>query len=112
MIGFVIWSLLGVFIIGLGIKDMFSKNPVGFWANTETIKVKDVKGYNRASGLLFIIYGIIFVILGIPLLDDQNTPYVLLSVIGVMVETMSCLLLIYLIMAAYSLVIVKKYEEK
>ena len=40
MIGFVIWSLLGVFIIGLGIKDMFSKNPVGFWANTETIKVK------------------------------------------------------------------------
>ena len=38
MIGFVIWSLLGVFIIGLGIKDMFSKNPVGFWANTETIK--------------------------------------------------------------------------
>ena len=79
MIGFVIWSLLGVFIIGLGIKDMFSKNPVGFWANTETIKVKDVKGYNRASGLLFIIYGIIFVILGIPLLDGQNTPYVLLS---------------------------------
>ena len=60
MIGFVIWSLFGVFIIGLGIKDMFSKNPVGFWANTETIKVKDVKGYNRASGLLFIIYGIIF----------------------------------------------------
>ena len=89
----------------LGIKDMFSKNPVGFWANTETIKVKDVKGYNRASGLLFIIYGIIFVILGIPLLEGQNTPYVLLSVIGVMVETI-------VIMAAYSLVIVKKYEEK
>ena len=63
MIGFIIWSLFGVFIIGLGIKDMFSKNLVGFWANTETIKVKDVKGYNRASGLLFIIYGIIFVIL-------------------------------------------------
>ena len=65
MIGVVIWSLLGVFII----------------------------------------YGIIFVILGIPLLDDQNTPYVLLSVIGVMVETI-------VIMSAYSLVIVKKYEEK
>ena len=99
MIGFAIWSLLGVFIIGLGIKDMFSKNPVGFWANTETIKVKDVKAYNRASGLLFIIYGIIFVILGIPLLDGQNTPYVLLSVIGVMVETI-------VIMAAYSITII------
>ena len=65
MIGFVIWSLFGVFII----------------------------------------YGIIFVILGIPLLEGQNTPYVLLSVIGVMVETI-------VIMAVYSLVIVKKYEEK
>ena len=46
-----------------------------------------------------------FVILGIPLLDGQTTPYVLLSVIGVMVETI-------VIMATYSLVIVKKYEEK
>ena len=26
MIGFIIWSLFGVFIIGLGIKDMFSNN--------------------------------------------------------------------------------------
>ena len=69
--GLLYGHFLGVFIIGLGIKDMFSKNPVGFWANTETIKVKDVKDYNRASGLLFIIYGIIFVILGIPLLDGQ-----------------------------------------
>ena len=105
MIGFIIWSLFGVFIIGLGIKDMFSKNLVGFWANTETIKVKDVKGYNRATGRLFIIYGIVFIILGIPLLEGQNTPYILWSVIGVMVETIA-------IMAVYSLVIVKKYEEK
>ena len=85
MIGFIIWSLFGVFIIGLGIKDMFSKNLVGFWANTETIKV--------------------FIILGIPLLEGQNTPYILWSVIGVMVETIA-------IMAVYSLGIVKKYEEK
>ena len=28
MIGFVIWSLFGVFIIGLGIKDMFSTENV------------------------------------------------------------------------------------
>ena len=69
------------------------------------MEASDEEALNRASGLLFIIYGIIFVILGIPLLDGQNTPYVLLSVIGVMVETI-------VIMAAYSLVIVKKYEEK
>ena len=40
MIGFIIWSLFGVFIIGLGIKDMFSKNPVGFWANTAVRRPK------------------------------------------------------------------------
>lgn len=85
MTGFIIWSLFGVFIIGLGIKDM--------------------KGYNRATGRLFIIYGIVFIILGIPLLEGQNTPYILWSVIGVMVETIA-------IMAVYSLGIVKKYEEK
>lgn len=45
-----------------------------------------------------------FVILGIPLLEGQNTPYVLLSVIGVMVETI-------VIMAAYSLVIVKSMKR-
>ena len=39
-----------------------------------------------------------FVILGIPLLDGQNKPYVLLSVIGVMVETI-------VIMAAYSVML-------
>lgn len=38
------------------------------------------------------------------LLYGQNTPYVLLSVIGVMVETI-------VIMAAYSLVIVKSMKR-
>ena len=46
-----------------------------------------------------------FIILGIPLLEGQNTPYILWSVIGVMVETIA-------IMAVYSLGIVIKYEEK
>ena len=46
-----------------------------------------------------------FIILGIPLLEGQNTPYILWSGIGVMVETIA-------IMAVYSLGIVKKYEEK
>ncbi|MCR5546629.1 MAG: hypothetical protein K6F30_09175 [Lachnospiraceae bacterium] len=105
MEGFIIWALCGVFIIGIGIKDMFSKKPVGFWANIETIKVKDVKGYNRATGLLFVIYGIIFIVLGIPLLGGQNTPFILFSILGVMAETIA-------IMVVYSLVIVKKYEKK
>ena len=42
MIGFVIWSLLGVFIIGLGIKDMFSKNSAVRWSK---YTIRSVVGY-------------------------------------------------------------------
>ena len=103
MVGFVIWALVGDLIIVIGIKDLFAKKPVGFWANIETMKVSDVKGYNRATGILFMVYGIVFILLGLPLLGGQNTPFILLSIIGVMFETI-------IIMAIYSICIVKKYN--
>lgn len=104
-IGFIIWALVGVVIISMGIIDMFSKKPVGFWANVESVKVKDVKRYNRATGILFIVYGVVFVLLGIPLLEGQNSPYIIISIVGVMLETI-------IFMAVYSLVIEKKYGAK
>ena len=73
--------------------------------NINPIPVKDIKGYNRATGKLFISYGIVFVILGTPLLSGQNSPYILLSVLGVMIKTIA-------MMAIYSLVVEKKYGEK
>lgn len=104
-IGFIIWGIVGLIIIGIGISDFFSKKPVGFWANTKTFAVKDIKGYNHATGKLFVCYGVIFIVLGIPLLKGQNTPYILLSVFGVMIETIA-------IMAIYSLCIEEKYKEQ
>ena len=103
MVGFVIWALVGALIIVIGIKDLFAKKPVGFWANIETMKVSDVKGYNRATGILFMVYGIVFILLGLPLLGGQNTPFIVLSIIGVMFETI-------IIMTIYSICIVKKYN--
>lgn len=103
MVGFAIWTLFGVMITILGIRDLFAKKPVGFWANVETMEVCDVKGYNRATGILFIVYGGVFILLGLPLLVGQNTPLILLSILGVMFETI-------IIMAIYSIVIVKKYK--
>lgn len=102
MLGFVIWAVVGAMIIVLGIIDLFAKKPVGFWANVETMKVNDVRGYNRATGLLFIAYGAVFILLGIPFLGGQNTPLILLSIVGVMFETI-------VTMAIYSIGIVKKY---
>ena len=101
IIGFIIWAIVGFIIICIGINAFFSKKAVGFWANIKVMSVKDIKGYNYATGKLFICYGILFVLLGIPLLNGQNSPYILLSIIGVMIETIA-------IMAIYSLVITKK----
>lgn len=105
MIGFAVWALFGCFMIGLGIRAFFAEKAVGFWANIKTFPVKDIRGYNRAVGKLFIAYGFIFVVLGLPLLDGQNSPYILLSVIGVLAETIA-------IMAVYSIGITNKYKEK
>ena len=105
IIGFIVWALFGCFMIGLGISAFFSKKAVGFWANIKTFPVNNIRGYNRATGKLFITYGFIFIVLGVPLLSGQNTPYILLSVLGVMIETIA-------IMAIYSLSITKKYKEK
>ncbi len=105
IIGFIMWAVVGCFMIGLGISAFFSKKPVGFWANIKTFQVNDIRGYNQATGKLFIVYGVIFILLGMPMLSEQNSPYILLSVLGVMIETIA-------IMAIYSLYITKKYEKK
>lgn len=105
IIGFIVWAIVGCIMIGIGISAFFSKEAVGFWANIKTFPVNDIKGYNHATGKLFILYGVVFVVLGIPLLDGQNTPYILLSVLGVMIETIA-------IMAIYTLYITKKYRKQ
>lgn len=105
LIGFGVWVLFGCFMIGLGINAFFSKKAVGFWANIKTFPVHDIRAYNRAVGKLFLAYGAIFILLGVPLLGGQNTPFILVSALGVMIETIA-------MMAIYSIYITGKYREK
>lgn len=105
MIGFIIWAIFGCIMIGIGVRAFFQKKAVGFWANIKTVTVNDIKGYNHATGKLFILYGVVFIVLGLPLLSSQTTPYIFLSVLGLMIETIAA-------MAIYSLVITKKYQVK
>ena len=105
IIGFVIWAMVGVIIISLGIRAYLSGKVSGFWANIKPISINDIAGYNRAVGKLFVIYGVILIALGLPLLSGQNSPFILLSVLGVMIETI-------VIMAVYSLCIERKYKEQ
>ena len=107
MLAFTIWSIIGLLFIILGIYAFFSKKaqPMGFWANAKMFEVTDVKKYNAAMGKLFCAFGIVFIILGLPLLSGQNSALIILSVFGVMAE-------VILMMAIYTIVIEKKYKKK
>ena len=104
-IGFTAWGVAGILMIGIGIWALFSKKPVNFWANASVSEVNNPKQYNYAVAKLFCLYGIIFIILGIPLLAGQNSAWILLSVIGVMIESIMAMII-------YVLVIEKKYKKK
>lgn len=103
MLGFIIWAIVGLFIIGIGVSAFFSKKAVGFWANIDVEKMKDIKKYNSAVGRLFIIYGVLFISLGVPMLSEQKSALILLSILGVMFETI-------VTMVIYTQVISKKYR--
>lgn len=104
---FMIWAALGVVFAAYGIYVYFSKKekPFGFWANAEQFPVNDVKGYNHALGILFVIFGIVFILLGLPLLDGQNSAWMIISILGCMAESIFA-------MAIYVTVIEKKYKAK
>lgn len=106
MLAFIICCLIGIGFIGLGIYSCFSKRETsfGFWANTAPLSVTDVKAYNKALGKLWCIYGIIFIILCLPLFAGQNSPYALISILGICFETIA-------VMVVYVLKIEKKYKK-
>ena len=81
---FIIWAIIGILIIILGIYDMKSKKtkPFGFWANADVIPVEDVKGYNRALGKLWCVYGVLFILIGLPLLDKQDSGLIIITMLG------------------------------
>lgn len=105
MWGFFMWALVGCVLIFMGILAFWAKKEVRFWANVRPLPMKDVRAYNRAVGRLFIVYGVFFIVLGLPLLGGENSAGVIFSVIGVMLETIAA-------MAVYTIVIQSKYEKK
>lgn len=86
IIAFVIWVLCGMLFIGFGIAAFSSKKAAGFWANVKVPVMEDVKAYNKAVGRLWCVSGGVFILLGLPLLTGQNSPWILLSCEGVLVE--------------------------
>ena len=105
MLPFLLWTLCCCLLLAMGIYCFLSRKPVGFFANAKTFPVKDVTGYNRACGKLWIGYSLICLLCGLPLLMGQNSSLVLLSVVGIVFATLGLIL-------TYVLVIEKKYRDK
>ena len=109
LIAFIVWTIMGVLFIVMGIYDMNSKKekPFGFWANAKVGPIEDVKGYNRALGILWCVYGILFVLIGLPLLilDEKNSGLIIIPVVGAMLISIGA-------MIVYSVGIESKYRKK
>ncbi len=100
---FIIWSVIGFGLCVLGIVTFFIKKPASFMAGISVKKVDDVKGYNRATGILYLVYGAVFILLGLPLIWNENMALILLSIVCVVFETIICV-------AIYSVRIANKYS--
>lgn len=117
IMGFVIWVICGLLFVGIGIYDYRSKKQVGFWANFDVPEVEDVIGFNKAVGKLFITYGVVFILIGIPLIPSifyKNMLLVFIPIIGTVFETIW--LMVYFVMKIekdyYPKKVYKKREKK
>lgn len=106
MEAFIIVLVLGLFFVGMGISCFVSskQKAFGFWANAETIEVKDIKAYNRALGKLWCAMGVAYVLFGIPLFQGQNSAGIVISILGYMFVSIGA-------MVIYVTVIEKKYRK-
>ena len=104
---FIIWAIIGVLFIIMGIYCIKSKKAkaFGFWANAEVIAVEDVKGYNRALGKLWSVYGVLFTLIGLPLLSGQNSGMMISTMLGTMFISIGA-------MVAYVVGIEPKYRKR
>ena len=107
MMPFIIWAMVGVVFILMGIYCLNSKTvkPFGFWANAEVIQVDDIKSYNRALGKLWCAYGGLFIIVGLPLLKEDNSAWIIIPILGTMLLTIAT-------MTIYVVGIESKYRKK
>lgn len=93
MIALILWGLCGALFFGLGIYCFFAKKQVGFWANAEVPPVTDVKAFNRAVGRLWCGFGIVFVLLGLPLATDNTILILLVSTLGTVYEVIALIVI-------------------
>ncbi|MBP5463821.1 MAG: hypothetical protein J6Y13_01395, partial [Treponema sp.] len=67
IIGCISYLFCSICLMGFWLYALKSKKPINFWAGDKINprKITDVKKYNRANGLMWIIYGILWIVCSI-----------------------------------------------
>ena len=90
IIGFTIWSICALIMIGIGVWSWRSQKAVGFFTGVKAPEVKDVVKYNHSVAILWFAYGILFEAFGIPLLFfKQNSGEFVITFFGTILSTLA-----------------------
>lgn len=82
--GFFIWTLITLIFVYISITIRKSDIPVNLFTFGDAPKVNDIKRYNKAVSNLWLVFTILFEMIGISLLFiKQNSPFIILIVLGV-----------------------------
>ena len=93
---FLIWTVLSVLFVIFAVRCRHSDKPARFWANVPAPEVTDVKEYNRKVSNLWIVFSVLFELLGVTFLFcRQNSPLVIVPYLGTV-------FLVLLVMVLYS----------
>ena len=101
-VGFVIWSIVSLVLLGIGIWSWKSDRTIGFYAGVNPPEVSDIRKYNRTVALLWFAYAAAFELLGLPLLFlKQNSAGFVWSILGVAVITIALMIVYNRILERY-----------
>lgn len=93
MIACVIFLAVGALCAAIGAAAWRSKTARRVWSNcSKEIAVTDVAAFNRAQGIVWILYGAWIAVCGLPMLAGQNSPLAMLSLLGVVFGTIAMIL--------------------
>ena len=89
----VIWSACAILFVGIGVYDLRARKQVGFWSNFKESEMRDVRGYNRAVGRLFLGFAAVFELIGILIFLAGDSPLIFLLILAVPAEVIALILL-------------------
>lgn len=84
IIAFFIWSIVAAIFLGIGISCRKSSEAVGFFTFVKPPVVDDIRHYNNAVSVLWIVAAVVLEMMGVPFLFlEQNSPVFILIIFAV-----------------------------